>query len=369
MDLTGAEYSEGALRPVACSSAPTRRSGTIASLQHLVKPLPGGSPDLIRTGTLLLLGTGVLGLVRSSPQTKLLKACTNRSRRYQFRPFLFLPTSVGRPALRPVPYSAVKPCDTGNAHAQRRDGEIGRRSGLKIRRPERVVGVQVPLPAPAKPRPPDGVSIILVRKIPIAPLTIAALLCLLAALGCGQFFPSSTTITAIQVLPSNAIVAPGVTQQYTATATFGNQSTGDVTSSVTWSTNATSIATISSGGLLTGVTLGTTTVQAKSGSVIGTTGVSIQNKTITSVSIQPLTQSLSVSGSGFPMTVQYTATATYQDSSTGDVTRNCTWNALPTSVVSINSTGLATAVAVGTATISATAQGVTSNSATVTVIQ
>jgi hypothetical protein len=30
----------------------------------------------------------------------------------------------------------------------RRDGETGRRSGLKIRRPERVVGVQVPLPAP-----------------------------------------------------------------------------------------------------------------------------------------------------------------------------------------------------------------------------
>ena len=30
-----------------------------------------------------------------------------------------------------------------------RDGEIGRRSGLKIRRPERVVGVQVPLPAPS----------------------------------------------------------------------------------------------------------------------------------------------------------------------------------------------------------------------------
>ena len=28
------------------------------------------------------------------------------------------------------------------------DGEIGRRSGLKIRGPERVVGVQVPLRAP-----------------------------------------------------------------------------------------------------------------------------------------------------------------------------------------------------------------------------
>ncbi len=31
-----------------------------------------------------------------------------------------------------------------------RDGETGRRSGLKIRRTERSVGVQVPLPAPLK---------------------------------------------------------------------------------------------------------------------------------------------------------------------------------------------------------------------------
>jgi hypothetical protein len=31
-----------------------------------------------------------------------------------------------------------------------RDGEIGRRSGLKIRRSERTVGVRFPLPAPAK---------------------------------------------------------------------------------------------------------------------------------------------------------------------------------------------------------------------------
>ena len=204
------------------------------------------------------------------------------------------------------------------------------------------------------------------RPNPLIALTFAVLL---FAIGCGQFFPSSTAITAIQVLPSNATVAPGVTQQFTATATYGNNSTGDVTSNVTWTTLATSIATISSGGLLTGVTLGTTTVQAKSGNVIGTTGITIQNKTITSVSIQPLTQGLSASGNGAPQTVQYTATATYQDGTMGDVTSNCTWNALPSTVVSISSKGLATALSVGTATVTATAQGVTSNSATVTVVQ
>jgi hypothetical protein len=38
--------------------------------------------------------------------------------------------------------------DTIGESIQRPDGEIGRHSGLKIRRPETVVGVQVPLRAP-----------------------------------------------------------------------------------------------------------------------------------------------------------------------------------------------------------------------------
>ncbi|HZD30514.1 MAG TPA: Ig-like domain-containing protein [Candidatus Angelobacter sp.] len=209
------------------------------------------------------------------------------------------------------------------------------------------------------------------QRFRTAPLTIVVLACLLAAVGCGQFFPSSTTITALQVLPSNGTVAPGVTQQYTATATYGNNSTGDVTSQVTWSVTPTTYATITSGGLLTGVSLGTSTVQASSGSVIGSTGVTVTTKTVTSVTIQPLTQTLSVSGTNGPSTVQFTATATYQDGSMGNVTTNATWNALatPTGAVTISSSGIATASAVGTATVTATASGVTSNSATVTVVQ
>ena len=199
-------------------------------------------------------------------------------------------------------------------------------------------------------------------------LLSALVVCLLVVFtSCGQFFPGKNSITALQVQPPNATVAPAVTQQYTATATFGDNSTGDVTSTVTWSTTPTSVATISGTGLLTGVKLGTATVKATSGSVIATTGVTIANKLVASVTIQPLTQTLSLSLG--PTTVQFTATATYQDGSTGDVTANSTWNALPSSVATISSTGLATAVAVGTVTVTATAGGVTSNSATITVIQ
>ena len=197
-------------------------------------------------------------------------------------------------------------------------------------------------------------------------LLIALVLSILLAIaGCGQFFPSSTTITALQVLPSNGTFAPGVTQQYTATATYGNMSTADVTSSVTWSTSPTSVATITSGGLLTAVALGTANVQANSGSVVGKTGLTVANQTITSLSITPATPpSLSLSSGA---TLQFTATATYSNGSTANDSANATWTCTPSSVATISSTGLVTPVAVGNATVMATASGVTSNAATVTV--
>lgn len=212
-----------------------------------------------------------------------------------------------------------------------------------------------------------SVRIILVKNCPLAALTALVVLCLLAALGCGQFFPSSTTITALSIAPTNSTLAPGVTQQFTATATYGNNTTGDVTKNVSWSTTPTNIATVNATGLVSGLALGTATVQAQSGSVIASTSVTVATKAISSIAIQPLTQTLSLSLG--PTTVQFTATATYRDGTTGDVTTTSTWNALPSAVASISNTGLATASAVGTSTVTATANGVTSNSATITVLQ
>jgi len=208
-----------------------------------------------------------------------------------------------------------------------------------------------------------------VQQLSPRPVIALVLAFLLTSAGCGSFFPGAKSIASLQVAPQNATVAPGVTQQYTATATYGNNTTGDVTSSVTWSTNPTSIATIDSAGLLKGVALGTATVKAQSSSVSATTGVMVATKQVSSVSIAPLTQALSLAGVNGPMTVQYTATATYKDGSMGDVTATSTWTSNPSSVASINSTGLATAVAIGTATVMATNTGVTSNSATITVVQ
>ncbi|MGA9565823.1 MAG: Ig-like domain-containing protein [Candidatus Korobacteraceae bacterium] len=198
---------------------------------------------------------------------------------------------------------------------------------------------------------------------------ISFILALLAtAVGCGQFFPGANSITALTVAPASTTVQPGVTQQYTATATYGNNTTGDVTSSVTWSTTPTNVATITSGGLLTAVSLGVATVQAQSGGVIANTPVTVTQKTVTSITIappNPTPLSLSLG----PTTVQFTATATYSDGTTANVTTIATWTSVPSSVATISATGQVTAVAVGNANITATSGGITSNTATVTVTQ
>jgi uncharacterized protein YjdB len=78
--------------------------------------------------------------------------------------------------------------------------------------------------------------------------------------------------------------------------------------------------------------------------------------TLTSITIAPLTPTLSVAG-----TQQFAATGHYSDASTQDLTAQATWSSSSTLRATINSAGLATAVATGTATITATSGSISGN--------
>ena len=179
----------------------------------------------------------------------------------------------------------------------------------------------------------------------------AGLFVTLAVTSCGQFFPSSDTIVSITLSPTSAQIKPTETQQYSATGTFGDNSTGDVTSQVTWVSSATNVATISTGGLATAVALGTTNITAKSGSVISPASVlTVSNQTITSITVTPQNTTLTAGTQQ-----QYVA----KDNNGVDITSSVTWTSSNTGVATITSPGgLATAVATGTTTISATLNSV-----------
>src|ERR1700690_2553272 len=64
--------------------------------------------------------------------------------------------------------------------------------------------------------------------------------------GCGSSANpggTSKTLTGLAVTPATANVAAGATRQFTATATYNDGSTANVTTAVTWTAKDSSIAT------------------------------------------------------------------------------------------------------------------------------
>lgn len=173
--------------------------------------------------------------------------------------------------------------------------------------------------------------------------------------GCGNFFPGKDTIVALTVSPQSFYILTAGTAQFTAQATFGNNSTGDVTTQVTWGSSNSSVATINTSGLATaasslpsGTKLATTNITAKSGSVNSNTAtLTVATVHIQSIAVSPGSQ---IASAGTQ--VQFTASATLADGTLGiGITNLCTWTSSNTAVATVASSGLATAVSTGTATI------------------
>jgi len=79
---------------------------------------------------------------------------------------------------------------------------------------------------------------------------------------------AAPTLQSIAVTPPSPTISVGSTEQFKATGTYGDNSTQDITTSVTWASSNMTFATIgASSGLATGAGVGTTEITAKQGSV------------------------------------------------------------------------------------------------------
>lgn len=179
----------------------------------------------------------------------------------------------------------------------------------------------------------------------------------------------SVTLQSIVVTPANATISTGSTRQFTATGNYSDGSTQNLTSQVNWASTNTGVATISnalvSKGLASAVAAGTTNITATFQAVTGQTGLTVSSATLSSIAVTPAAPALPA-GYRLP----FRATGTYSDGSTQDITNNVTWASVTTAVATISnaagSKGLATGVAVGTSSISATL-GAVSGSTVLTV--
>jgi hypothetical protein len=208
----------------------------------------------------------------------------------------------------------------------------------------------------------------IIRTLALSCLPALASVCLLSLIGCGGGSrrtspPLPPALNLITVTPRESSIVIGTTQQFTATGTYSDGSTKNITSSVTWSSSVTSIVTINNAGLATAVlsgvapddTPGQTIITASSGSVNGSTTLTVTNNLI-SIVVSPSTQSFYVGG----MRV-FTATGMYEDGTNPDVTSLVSWSSSDTGVLTIVGTGsdagMATAAGAGTATVTAAHAG------------
>ncbi|MBJ6727384.1 DUF3443 family protein [Geomesophilobacter sediminis] len=190
------------------------------------------------------------------------------------------------------------------------------------------------------------------------------LLLLLVTAGCGGSSSGSTASksNAVKVLASLAIapsapkIALGTTQAFTVTGTYTDNSTADLTGSVTWSSSATSVATIGSSAgsvVATGLGVGQTTITATLGDITASTTLTVTGASLVSITVAPGDSSLALG-----LTRNFTASGTFSDSTTQDVTDIATWSSSAPGVATISNSagtvGQATAAAVGTTTITAT---------------
>ena len=203
-------------------------------------------------------------------------------------------------------------------------------------------------------------------------LFCALILALMTGCGGGEgggSSPATNTLVSLALSPINPSFSKGTVRQFTATGTYSDNSTQDVTTSATWTSSAAAVATISNAtganGRATSVAAGTTTITAAIGGVSASTTLTVTPGTLLSLAVSPTNPSISL---GSPQ--QFTAAGTYSDNSTQDVTTLATWTSSAAAVATIsNATGAngqATSVAVGTTTITA-AIGDVSASTTLTV--
>src|SRR5437879_12177841 len=126
--------------------------------------------------------------------------------------------------------------------------------------------------------------------------------------------PPPKTLVSIAVTSASSTIAVGTTQQFTATGHYSDNSTQNLTNSVTWNSSNAAVATISnsagSEGLATGVGIGAATITAASGSVTGSAALTVTATALIPLSIAPSSPSIAQG-----TTLQFTATGSYSDGS------------------------------------------------------
>ncbi len=188
----------------------------------------------------------------------------------------------------------------------------------------------------------------------------------ITATSLGMTATANVTVTAVTLLgvtvkPTAAKLPVGYKVQFVATAQFNDGSSHDVTSQALWSSSSSAV-TISnasnSKGLATGVAAGTAIVKATLGAFSATASVEVTVAQLSSIMVSPAEFTV-----GAKTTYQLAAIGTFDDQSTLDLTRQCSWKSSVKRTARVSQSGLVTGAKRGTVTITATKAGLSGQAA------
>ncbi len=178
-------------------------------------------------------------------------------------------------------------------------------------------------------------------------------------------------LTGLVITPgpgSETLAAAGQTAQYKAVATY---QTGhapavltDVTDTVTWTAANSSVATVSATGLATAVASGKTTITAESDGTVASSDITV-SLPAPAVGVPPSISVIpaAVSASGKGETTQFLALGSLDRTGVlANLTSSVPWVSSNPSVATVDALGRAVALANGTSTITATANGLAASS-------
>lgn len=157
----------------------------------------------------------------------------------------------------------------------------------------------------------------------------------------------------LTIAPDHAFLQVGDTQQFTVTAYFSDGSSRDWTRIAHYKSSNPDIVSVDGMGLAKVISSGEVEITASFGPFRATASIEVQAVAVLiSISISPATVSLQVGD-----TQPFIVTGQFSDGSTQDFTTQAGYSSSDASAVTVNGTGLATALALGSAMITATVFG------------
>ncbi|GIU41735.1 hypothetical protein TUM4438_06690 [Shewanella sairae] len=163
--------------------------------------------------------------------------------------------------------------------------------------------------------------------------------------------PCPAYAIALEVTPSNSVIAVSTHQVYQAIATYSDGETKDVTQEVSWASSEPAVASISAGGVAQGSLAGEVQITAvlaplqEGGNALTEVAtLKVTDAALTALNIEPGQAQILVG-----MTQTYRALALFADGHQQDVTNEANWTSLDTAIATIESTGDAIGFASGLA--------------------